>query len=59
MKAPSLDSKYIDGQRVYAKINPNQRLIIRRYYDRIYYCRSTDGTETEYAYFEKEISPEV
>jgi hypothetical protein len=53
------DRKYIDGQRVYAKVNPDQKLIIRRYYHRIYYCRSTDGAETEFAYFEREISPVV
>ncbi len=56
MKQPSLDSKYIDGQRVYAKVNPARKLIIRRYYDRIYYCREVDGSEKEYAFFEREIS---
>ena len=56
MKQPSLDSKYIDGQLVYAKVNPSRKLIIRRYYDRIYYCRDADGSEKEYAFFEREIS---
>lgn len=56
MKQPILDSKYIDGQRVYAKINPSKKLIIRRYYDRIYYCRDVDGSEKEYAFFERELS---
>lgn len=56
MKQPILDNRYIDGQQVYAKINPSQKLIIRRYYQRIYYCRGVDGSEKEYAFFEREIS---
>jgi len=56
MKQLSFDSKYINGQQVYAKINPSRKLIIRRYYDRIYYCRDSDGSEKEYAFFESEIS---
>ena len=58
MNEPIIDSKYFDGQCVYSNENPGQKLLIRRYYKRIYYCRTVDGSEKEYAFFEREISPD-
>lgn len=58
MNEPISDCKYFDGQYVFAKVNPGQKLIVRRYYKRIYYCRAVDGSEKEYAFFESEISPD-
>ncbi len=57
MKEPSSHSRYAEGQHVFAKINPERGLIIRRYHDRIYYCREVDRPEKEYVYFEREILP--
>jgi hypothetical protein len=51
-----LENKYKEGEEVYAKINPSRKLIIRRYVDRIYYCKiKEDPTLKELVYFEREI----
>lgn len=51
-----MDNKYKEGEIVYAKINPNIKLIIRRYVDRIYYCKVfEDLNQKEQVYFEREI----
>ena len=34
-----MENKYKEGEEVYAKVNPSLKLIIRRYVDRIYYCK--------------------
>jgi hypothetical protein len=57
MKKSSLEAKYTAGQLVTAIKNPGQQLMIRRYYHRIYYCKTIEGEEKEFAFFEAEISP--
>ena len=50
-------NKYREGEVVYAKINPSLKLLIRRYVDRIYYCKiQKDPTQKELVYFERELS---
>ncbi len=45
-----------EGDTVSPKSNPRLRLIIRRYVDRIYYCKDPkDDKGKEYAFFEREI----
>lgn len=34
-----MENKYKEGEIVYAKINPELKLVIRRYVDQIYYCK--------------------
>lgn len=44
-----------------AIVNPTQKLLIRRYVDRIYYCKiQKDPAHKELVYFERELmnSPE-
>ncbi len=48
---------YEVGQRVISKVNPDIIMIIRRYIDRIYYCRSVGSNEKDYVFFEREIIP--
>lgn len=51
-----MENKYLEGEEVYAKTNPSQKLIIRRYVDRIYYCIiKQDPTRKELVYFEREL----
>lgn len=51
-----MENKYKEGQVVYAKVNPALKLVIRRYVDRIYYCKvQDDPTRKELVYFEREI----
>lgn len=48
--------KYNAGDVVYAKVNPEVKLIIRRYVTRIYYCQFADDPERkEVVLFEREI----
>ena len=54
-----VQNKYEAGEVVYAKVNPTLKLVIRRYIDRIYYCRvQEDPTRKELVYFEREIAIE-
>lgn len=51
-----MENKYKEGEEIYAKVNPSLKLIIRRYVDRIYYCKiKEDSTRKELVYFEQEI----
>lgn len=51
-----MENKFKEGEEVYAKVNPALKLIIRRYVDRIYYCKiKKNPTQKELVYFEREI----
>lgn len=51
-----MENKYKEGEEVYAKVNPSRKLIVRRYVDRIYYCKiKKDPTLKEVVYFEREL----
>lgn len=53
----STENKYKEGETVVAKVNPELKLIIRRYVDRIYYCKIPGEPERkELVYFERELS---
>jgi len=53
-----LIGKYAAGTEVYALVDPNLKLVIRRYIDRVYYCRIPGKPEhKELVYFEREIRP--
>ena len=50
------ENKYGAGDTVYAKLNPDVKLVVRRYIDRIYYCRFPDEPDRkELALFEREL----
>ncbi|WP_417612308.1 hypothetical protein [Owenweeksia hongkongensis] len=52
-----MENIYKEGQVVHAKVNPTQKLVIRRYVDRIYYCKvQNDLSHKELVYFEREIA---
>jgi len=53
-----MENIFKEGEVVRAKVNPNQNLIVRRYVDRIYYCKiQADPTHKELVYFERELIP--
>ncbi len=50
---------YEEGDTVFAKKHPTVKLIIRRYLQRIYYCRVASNTDLkEQVYFEGELFSE-
>jgi hypothetical protein len=50
------ENKYKAGDIVYAKENPGLKLVVRRYIDRIYYCRFPDEPDRkDLALFEREL----
>jgi len=56
-----MENKYKEGEIVYAIVKPTERLMIRRYIPRIYYCTPMDNPNLpEVVYFERELmqSPE-
>lgn len=51
-----MENKFLVGETVFAKAHPEIMLVIRRYIDRIYYCRLKDvKSDKDYVYFEREI----
>ena len=51
-----MENKYKEGQVVYVKVDPGLIPMIRRYVDRIYYCKvQNDPALKELVYFEREI----
>jgi hypothetical protein len=52
-----MENKFKEGQEVFDAVHPNQKLVIRRHYNRIYYCKVIDDpTRKELAYFERELT---
>ena len=52
-----MENRYKEGEEVYATADPAQKLIIRRYVERVYYCRSKDKPdEKDLVYFERELA---
>lgn len=50
------EHKFVAGDIVFAKVNPTLKLLVRRYIDKIYYCRVVDDLERkELVYFEREL----
>ena len=51
-----MENKYKEGQIVYSIEYPTLPLIVRRYVDRIYYCKvKNDPTRKELVYFERQL----
>lgn len=52
-----MENIYKEGDEVYAKVNPSEKLIVRRYVGRIYYCKvAVDTSLEEQVYFERELT---
>ena len=50
------EHKYNEGDIVWALEAPNVKLVVRRYVDRIYYCKAYEDLEKkEKVYFEREL----
>lgn len=51
-----MENKFKAGEIVQAKVYPTLNLVVRRYVDRIYYCKiQADPTHRELVYFEREL----
>ena len=56
MTSETVAPKYKEGDVVYAKVNPAQKLVIRRQVDSIYYCKvQLDPNHKELVFFEREL----
>lgn len=52
------DNIYKEGSFIYAKVDPELKLVIVKYKQRIYYCAAVDHPEqNNFAYFERELIP--
>lgn len=50
------EAKYVAGDTVYSKANPDVKLVVRRYVSRVYYCRFPDEPDRkELVFFEREL----
>ncbi|WP_258100574.1 hypothetical protein [Marinoscillum pacificum] len=56
MRTELKPNSYQAGDVVYAKVNPTLELTVRRYIDRVYYCRVKDDPDKpELVYYEREL----
>ena len=56
MKNSSTQNKYKEGQVVHAKADPETKLVITRYLDRIYYCEhQKNPSRNNLVFFEREL----
>lgn len=54
------DNIYKEGTMITAKVDPELKLIITKYYQRIYYCAVVaEPDRKQFAYFERELIPPV
>lgn len=49
------DNRYHEGTIITAKARPHLKLMIVKYYQRIYYCTVIDEPGRNLAYFEREL----
>ena len=56
MKYYNATGKFKEGDPVFANANPSQKLLVRRYLDRIYYCRSETPPLKDVVFFERELT---
>jgi hypothetical protein len=53
-----MENIYKEGTFIYAKVDPERKLIINRYLKRIYYCEAVnDPAHKMLVYFERELIP--
>lgn len=51
-----MENKFKEGEVVYATAAPETALVIRRYVDRVYYCKLvSDPEHKDLVYFEREL----
>ena len=54
-----MENKFKDGEEVYAKADHSLKLIIRRKWNEIYFCKiKADPNAKEKIYFERELTSE-
>lgn len=54
-----MQNKYPERSVVYAIAKPEVKLIVKRYMDRVYYCRALlDPAQKELTFFERELTSE-
>jgi hypothetical protein len=50
------ENKFKNGELVFERTNPYQKLMVSRYADRVYYCKIVDApTRKELVYFERDL----
>jgi hypothetical protein len=55
-----MENKFKEGEEVYAKTDPELKLVVRRYVDRVYYCRIKGNQDhDDLPYFERELSSQL
>ena len=55
---PNLDNTFQEGTIITAKCDPALKLVIMKYYQRIYYCSVIgDASSKQLTYFERELIP--
>jgi hypothetical protein len=59
MENEVIESKFKEGDQVYALSQPHKKLTVRRYFDKLYYCYITDAPGLkELVYGERDLAPE-
>jgi hypothetical protein len=51
-----MENKFKEGDFVYAIANPTRKMVVRRYFPRIYYCTVVEDPGKELVFFERELT---
>ena len=55
-----MENKFKEGDIVYERIHPTQKLVISRYVNGIYYCNLPEGRARKaFVYFERELKSDT
>ena len=53
-----MENKYKNGEVVFDRIRPSQKLIVSHYFDKLYYCKVQENLNRKrLVYFERELLP--
>lgn len=54
-----MENKFNEGDFVYAIADPSVKMVVRRYFPRIYYCTVVHDPGKELVFFERELTSDV
>jgi hypothetical protein len=50
-----MENKYKEGETVFDRSRPQQKLIVCKYFNKVYYCQIEENHNKRLAYFEREL----
>lgn len=55
-----MENKFKEGEVVIERIRPSQKLMVKKYVSKLYYCKAMeDPSRKELVFYERELMPEA